>query len=74
MTNVVDFPGLTKEDVPVEQVLGSDEALSLDEVIVLGWKDDEMFFATSSGQVAEVNILLDLAKQMLIDFVLRGQG
>lgn len=53
-------------DVPVDRVLQSEEALALDRVILIGWKDDEMFFASSSGDILDINMTLDLAKRQVV--------
>ena len=57
----------TTLDVPVERVLDSEEVRALNSVVVLGWKGDEFFFATSTGSIPDVNITLDIAKRALID-------
>lgn len=54
-------------DVPVDRVLQSEEALALDKVIILGWKDDVMFFASSTGDVLDINMTLDIAKKRVIE-------
>ena len=54
-------------DVPVDRVLQSEEALALGKVIILGWKDDVMFFASSTGDVLDINMTLDIAKKRVIE-------
>jgi hypothetical protein len=50
-------------DALPERVLDSDEVRECDTVVVLGWRNDHLFFATSTGDIAEVNLMLDLAKR-----------
>ena len=57
----------TTLDVPVERVLQSAEALSCDRVIVLGWRGDVMYFATSTSDVLDINLTLDIAKRRVLD-------
>jgi len=63
----------TTLDIPVERVLDSDTARECDRVMVIGWRGDDLYFASSTGDVADLNFLMDLAKASLIDSV-RDQG
>ena len=65
MGDVIDLDCETTLDIPVEKVLKSAE--DLDMVIVIGWSGDNFYFATSSPSRPEINILLDIAKQSLMD-------
>ena len=71
MTNVIDIGGKTKLDIPVERIL--DAAKELDVAIVIGWQGQNFYMSMSSGDVADTNILIDLAKQVLMDTLLNGE-
>ena len=57
-------------DVPVENVLDSEALRECDTVVVVGWRDGSLYFASSTGSVAEVNMLLDLAKIVSLESVI----
>ncbi len=66
--NVVDFPGITRLDLPVEKILGRALEAGLDSVVVVGRDADGDFYgACSSADSAEVHYLLSLgAHNMLL--------
>jgi len=63
---------LNTAELPVERILGSTEAHACDRVIVIGWDKDKFFFATSTGDTADINLSLDMAKRHTLDIVLYG--
>jgi hypothetical protein len=66
--NVIDFTGVTLLDTPPPKVLEYAARANLQDVVVLGWDDDgNLYFASSSADGAEVNWLLDSAKQELLE-------
>jgi len=66
MTEIAFIP--TVADVPVQNVLGSEAAHKCEVVVVAGFKPDgSVFFATSSGDVADVNLLIDCAKRIVVE-------
>jgi len=72
-SNVVPFTGQTTNDISVEAVLnGSMVSLDEDEpMLVIGCeadKEDTLYFASSVGGTAELLLLLERAKQMLMDY------
>lgn len=66
MTNVIDFTGATTQDVESEKVLKGALEKELDCCVVIGMKDDRFYLATSTGDIAYVNLLMDLAKQVAL--------
>lgn len=57
-------------DLPVDRVLDAEEVRKCERVVVLGTMDDGMlYFATSTGDVAEINLMLDRAKLVLVSSV-----
>ena len=64
MADVIDFPGSTNGDVEVEDVLEGGKHLAI--VVVMGYTEDgDEYFASSSGDIKEINWLLDRYKQFL---------
>ena len=71
MTEIAFIP--TVADVPVKNVLGSESAHQCEMVVVAGFcEDGSLFFATSSGDVADVNLLLDCAKRLVVEQTCAG--
>jgi hypothetical protein len=68
MGELIEFPGDTYSDLPVEGVLDGAKDLTL--VIVLGWtKDDEFYIASSSGKTPELITLLEIGKHELVELM-----
>ena len=66
--NVVDLSVVSKVDTPPAKVLATAAGAGLTDVVVVGWKQNGfIYFASSSADAAEVNWLLDNAKQELIE-------
>lgn len=58
---------LTKERVPVEQVLMSDEALALEDVLILGRNDDgSLYYASSRGDDPWLIAMCEVFKHKLL--------
>lgn len=56
--NVVQFPGATTMDVPVQKVLEEAIKADLEDVVVMGWtKDGQEFFSGSSSDIRTVQFL-----------------
>lgn len=68
-SNIIPFSGITKLDMPVEQVLEqAKKKVDSGGVIVLGWDDDEeLYFASSIADGGEVLWLLEKAKLALME-------
>lgn len=67
MTEIVDFPGRTCLDLPVERILNKALNKDLDEVVVIGYtKEGEFYFASSKANGHEVLWLLQGAEYKLI--------
>ena len=63
--SVVDFPGSTTQDIPVEDVC--EGAKNADDVLIISWKGDDLVLAMSNGKIADALLMLKLAYKMLID-------
>ena len=62
MTNVISFGGITKNPLPVERVLMSDTAMTLTEVLVIGYNPDgTLHLAMSEPELERALMLLELA-------------
>jgi len=65
--NVTKFTGETRLKTPVPKILASAAGARLQDVVVIGWREDgEMYFASSSADGAEVLWLLRQAEHELI--------
>jgi hypothetical protein len=67
--NVVIFPGITKLNMPADQIL--DEALGqLNEVVILGYDvDGEEYFAATNADGKDVIWLMDRCKHRLMEII-----
>lgn len=68
MGDVITLKGLrTTQQIPVEQVLdGAKDAL--DTCVVIGWeKDAGLYIASSDGNCAEILLLLEMAKKVILE-------
>jgi hypothetical protein len=64
MGDVIEFPEGTLGDVPVEGVLEGGKLLQM--VCIMGYDNDgNEYFASSSGEIQEINWLLDRYKKFL---------
>ena len=58
----------TSLDVPIERVLDNESIRQCERVVVIGWdKEDKLYFASSTADIADVMLLLELAKQASLD-------
>jgi hypothetical protein len=69
---VIPFTGVTKNKVPVADVL--EGAKDSDEVVILSWKGDDFVMAMSEPHAMETLMMLELAKRQLMDSILYEQG
>jgi len=68
MSDLIDFNGATKQQLPVERVLTNQDALNLTEVVVLGWAPDGSFhFAGSEADLSRALMLLACAQRWITD-------
>jgi len=66
--NVLEFTGVTVLDTPPSKVLEHASNANLQDVVVVGWDENgNLYFNSSSSDGAEVNWLLDSAKQELLE-------
>ena len=64
MGELIDFPEGTLGDVPIEGVLEGAKLLQM--VCIMGYNaDGDEYFASSSGEIKEINWLLDRYKHFL---------
>ena len=58
-----------KLDVPINDIIDSaKETKNFESIVIIGWtKDEGHYFASSTGDVAEMLLLLELAKKRVID-------
>ena len=68
MGDVVDFDGVTTNDIPVEDVL--ENAKDCDEVLVLGWKGEDFYCAMSNPKFSDAFLLLKVADNTLFDVMM----
>lgn len=55
MSNVVRFPGITRLDLPVEQIIDRAREAGLTEVVIIGFDaEGDEFFASSKADGAQV--------------------
>ena len=71
--NVVNFGGITKLALRPERILGAayDYAVKdeFSDVVVLGWRNGEFYFAGSSPELGEALILIENARDAVLDMV-----
>lgn len=66
MADIVPFTGITACDIPVDRVLDAAKKAGLKSVIVIGETEDgEEYHASSIGDCAELNWMLDRCKMDL---------
>lgn len=70
MSNVVEFGGVTKLDIPVDRILAKAADAGLTDAVVIGYgADGEFYFASSLADGGDVLWLLELAKRRLFEAV-----
>lgn len=68
MGEVVEFTGETFIDLPAEKVLDAAREQNLKDAIVIGsCENDDLYFAGTTSDVGRVILLLELAKQQLLE-------
>lgn len=66
--NVIEFPGITKLDIPAERILRKAIEEKVTEVVICGYDEDgEMFIASSIASGPEVMWLLEVGKMRLLE-------
>lgn len=64
---IIQFTGLTKHDLPPDQILEAAMG-KLDEVVILGWdKEGQLYFASTKADGPNVLWLMEVAKKELLD-------
>lgn len=67
VSEVVRFTGITKADLPVEQVLTEACKAQIEPVLVLGYDEDgELYAASSTSDEASLVLLMELFKHRLL--------
>ena len=73
MSNVKDFPGVTRHTTPVNKILATAAAARLQDIVIIGFRENgELYFASSSPDGGDCLWLLENAKYELLAAV-RGQ-
>ena len=74
MSDVIDFPGMTRNPIPVDKVLTGEALNACTDVLCLGWKEDgSLLIACSETSYRENIYMLELAKhQLLTNLLNRG--
>ena len=61
-SNVVEFHGITKLDLPPDRVLNRAKDADLQSVVTVGWdQEGDLYFASSAADAGEVIFLLQRA-------------
>ena len=68
MGDVIDFNGTTTEKVPVEKVF--EDSKDCDDVLVIGWKGDDFWCATSNPRYGDNILLLEIARTALMGVIM----
>lgn len=68
--NITYLHGITTQDIPIERVLeGAKEHLTGG--VVAGWdKNDEFYLASNTSDIAQLVLILEIAKKQLLDIQL----
>jgi hypothetical protein len=69
MSNIIELnPPASYLDIPVEKVLNAALEANLESAVLVGWdQDGELYAAWSLASAGETLLLLELAKQELLD-------
>ena len=71
---VVDLGCTTTADIPPEKILNGALRAGLKEVVVIGTlPDGSVYFAMSTAEAPDINWLLDCAKRLLLDGIMRDE-
>lgn len=72
--NVIPLDVETFAEIPAGQILDAAKNENMDSALVLGWKPDGTFyFASTHASVAEINLLLEVCKDVLMDEIRGGR-
>ena len=67
MSDVIDFPGMTRNPIPVDKVLSGEALNACTDVLCLGWKEDGSLLIACSEKSYRANIyMLEVAKALLL--------
>ena len=66
MDNVVDLSLVTTVDIDPDDVLEAAKG-KLTDVFIIGWSEDELYIDSSTSSLGDLNIVLDIAKQRLLE-------
>lgn len=67
MGEVIDLNVETSVDIPPDKVLADALGADLDEVVVMGWKGDDLYVGFSSSYVPDILYLLMMAQKFVTD-------
>lgn len=72
MSNVTEFPGVSRNPTPVPKILASAAGQRLQSVVVVGQREDgTLYFASSDSDGPGVLWLMELAKWELMEVALK---
>ena len=74
MGEVVNLPGPTRIDSPPEKILNAAQKQNLKSVVIIGWTEDDWYFASSIAAGPEVLWLLELARKKLMEVGAGDEG
>lgn len=66
MGKVVDFTGPTVGNLEPDDVLKAATGVGMDQVLILGWKGDDFYMATSEPDTRDTLMLLQIANHALL--------
>jgi len=68
MTNIINFTGITKLDLPVDRIIKGAVDAGLTEIVIIGYdKDGEEYFASSIADGGSVLWHLERSKKKLLE-------
>lgn len=69
--NVIDFPGVTRNDINPQKVLDNANKTGLENMIILGNHKDtgEFYFSSSTANVEKIIFMLETAKKLVMSTV-----
>lgn len=70
LDNVVHLDNETMNDIPVEKILDEAKKEGVSVAMIIGWRDNgKFYFASSTGDCADMNLIIDSAKLALMDYM-----
>lgn len=73
MGDVVSFGGITTVPEPADDILQRAVGQDLELVMVVGWKDGELWFSGNRSETGDLLLCLELAKQEVMKAATEGR-